>query len=214
MGREGTNLSFGVMEATGGLPCSLPLRLRSSWDEGDPIWAAQPLPCPGAVPAGPLGPGAWMELACVPPGPADVHFVWEKNGREPETCVLAQTHALPDGRAHVLSWLRDAVREGAEYRCSALSSAGSQTSRVRVAVLEPGKRPCPPGCAPGRGPHRCLPLGLGNDFQPGFRREDASPFSWLRPPHPPPPHSSWPPASGCGPYRRLSRGWPRPFLSF
>ncbi|GAB5579634.1 semaphorin-4D isoform X2 [Prionailurus iriomotensis] len=70
-----------------------------------------------------------------PIGPADVHFVWEKNGRELEMCVPMQTHALPDGRAHVLSWLRDAIRESAEYRCSVLSSAGNGTSKVRVTVV-------------------------------------------------------------------------------
>lgn len=70
-----------------------------------------------------------------PTGPADVHFVWEKNGRALETCVPVQTHTLPDGRAHALSWLRDAIRESSEYRCSALSSAGNQTSKVRVSVL-------------------------------------------------------------------------------
>ncbi|ELK38162.1 hypothetical protein MDA_GLEAN10010729 [Myotis davidii] len=59
-----------------------------------------------------------FHLFCQATGPADAHFVWEKNGREVETCVPVQTHALPDGRAHVLSWLRDAIRESTEYRCS------------------------------------------------------------------------------------------------
>uniref|UniRef100_A0A673VIJ1 Semaphorin 4D n=1 Tax=Suricata suricatta TaxID=37032 RepID=A0A673VIJ1_SURSU len=68
-------------------------------------------------------------------GPADVHFVWEKNGRELETCVPTQSHALPDGRAHALSWLRDAISESATYRCSVLSAAGNRTSRVRVTVV-------------------------------------------------------------------------------
>lgn len=57
-----------------------------------------------------------------------------------ETCVPVQTHALPDGRAHVLSWLRDAIRESAEYRCSVLSSVGSQTSQVRITVMRRGKQ--------------------------------------------------------------------------
>uniref|UniRef100_A0A8C0RUH8 Semaphorin 4D n=1 Tax=Canis lupus familiaris TaxID=9615 RepID=A0A8C0RUH8_CANLF len=69
------------------------------------------------------------------PSPADVHFVWEKNGRELETCVPTQTHGLHDGRTHVLSWLRDALQESAEYRCSVLSSAGNKTSGVRVTVM-------------------------------------------------------------------------------
>lgn len=82
-------------------------------------------------------------MVCVSPGPADVHFVWEKNGRELEMCVPTQTHALPDGRAHVLSWLRDAIRESAEYRCSVLSSAGNGTSKARVTVVRHGERPPP-----------------------------------------------------------------------
>ncbi|XP_047382240.1 semaphorin-4D isoform X2 [Sciurus carolinensis] len=76
-----------------------------------------------------------FHLFCQATGPADVRFIWEKNGRALETCVPMQTHALPDGRAHVLSWLRDAIQESSEYRCSALSSAGNQTSKVRVAVV-------------------------------------------------------------------------------
>ncbi|XP_043726435.1 semaphorin-4D isoform X2 [Cervus elaphus] len=75
-----------------------------------------------------------FHLFCQATGPADVHFLWEKNGRELEVCVPTQTHALPDGRALVLSWLRDALRESAEYRCSALSWAGNKTSRARVTV--------------------------------------------------------------------------------
>ncbi|XP_065803459.1 semaphorin-4D isoform X2 [Muntiacus reevesi] len=75
-----------------------------------------------------------FHLFCQATGPADVHFLWEKNGRELEVCVPMQTHALPDGRALVLSWLRDALRESAEYRCSALSWAGNKTSRARVTV--------------------------------------------------------------------------------
>ncbi|XP_008047484.1 semaphorin-4D [Carlito syrichta] len=75
-----------------------------------------------------------FHLFCVPPGPADIRLIWEKDGRALETCVPVQTHMLPDGRAHALSWLRDAIPEGAEYRCSVLSSAGNVTSKVRVAV--------------------------------------------------------------------------------
>ncbi|XP_058438765.1 semaphorin-4D isoform X3 [Marmota monax] len=78
-----------------------------------------------------------FHLFCQATGPADIRFVWEKNGRALETCVPVQTHALPDGRAHALSWLRDAIQESTEYRCSALSSAGNQTSNVRVAVMRP-----------------------------------------------------------------------------
>ncbi|KAM5261148.1 semaphorin-4D isoform 2-T17 [Hipposideros larvatus] len=76
-----------------------------------------------------------FHLFCQATGPADVRFVWEKNGRELETCVPVQTHALPDGRAHMLSWLRDAIHESAEYRCSVLSSVGRQTSQVRITVM-------------------------------------------------------------------------------
>lgn len=98
-----------------------------------------------------------LKVVCVPPGPADVHFLWEKNGRALEACVPTQTHTLPDGRALVLSWLRDAIREGAEYRCSALSTAGSQTSRVHIAVTGHGESPAssvPPPRLSGSGPTR------------------------------------------------------------
>lgn len=76
-----------------------------------------------------------FHLFCQATGPADIHFVWEKNGHKMETCVPVQTHVLPDGRAHMLSWLRDAIHENTEYRCSILSSVGSQTSQVRVTVM-------------------------------------------------------------------------------
>ncbi|XP_037020641.2 semaphorin-4D isoform X3 [Artibeus jamaicensis] len=76
-----------------------------------------------------------FHLFCQATGPADVRFVWEKNGHKLETCVPVQTHMLPDGRAYVLSWLRDTIRESTEYRCSILSSAGSQTSQVQVTVM-------------------------------------------------------------------------------
>lgn len=82
-------------------------------------------------------------MVCLPPGPADVHFVWEKNGQDLETCVPVQTHTLPGGRAHALSWLRDTIRESAEYSCSARSSAGNKTSRVRVTVARHGEPPDP-----------------------------------------------------------------------
>lgn len=106
-----------------------------------PNLAAQPLPLPQGSSCGVMG--CRVKLACMPPGPADVRFVWEKNGQELETCVPVQSHALPGGRAHVLSWLRDAVHESTEYRCSVLSSAGSQTSQVRVTVMDRGKRAPP-----------------------------------------------------------------------
>lgn len=80
-------------------------------------------------------------------GPADIHFIWEKNGRELETCVPTQTHALLDGRTHALSWLRDAVGASAEYRCSVVSSAGNRTSRVRVTVMRHGEW-CPSASTP------------------------------------------------------------------
>uniref|UniRef100_A0A8D2E8N9 Semaphorin 4D n=1 Tax=Theropithecus gelada TaxID=9565 RepID=A0A8D2E8N9_THEGE len=78
-----------------------------------------------------------FHLFCQATGPADIRVVWEKNGRALETCVPVQTHALPDGRAHTLSWLQDAIRESTEYRCSVISSAGNKTSKVQVAVMRP-----------------------------------------------------------------------------
>lgn len=74
-------------------------------------------------------------LFCQATGPADVRFIWEKNRRALETCVPMQTHTLPDGRAHALSWLRDTIQETTEYSCSVLSSAGNQTSKVRITVM-------------------------------------------------------------------------------
>lgn len=68
--------------------------------------------------------------------PAGIRFTWEKNGHALETCVPMQTHVLTDGRAHALSWLRDAIQESTEYRCSVLSSSGNQTSKVRVTVRQ------------------------------------------------------------------------------
>lgn len=80
-----------------------------------------------------------MENTHVPTGPADVHFIWEKNRHVLETCVPVQTHMLPDGRAHALSWLRDTVQETTDYSCSVLSSAGNQTSKVQITVMRHGK---------------------------------------------------------------------------
>ncbi|GAB1298185.1 Semaphorin-4D [Apodemus speciosus] len=68
-------------------------------------------------------------------GPADVRFIWEKNRHVLDTCVPMQTHALSDGRAHALSWLRDTIQETTEYSCSVLSSAGNQTSKVHITVM-------------------------------------------------------------------------------
>lgn len=79
-----------------------------------------------------------MKTACVSPGPADVHFLWEKNGRELEVCVPTQTHTLPDGRASCSAGC-GRPPESAEYRCSVLSWAGNKTSRVRVTVTRLGK---------------------------------------------------------------------------
>ncbi|XP_033612742.1 semaphorin-4D isoform X2 [Fukomys damarensis] len=77
-----------------------------------------------------------FHLFCQATGPAGIRFTWEKNGRALETCVPMQTHVLTDGRAHALSWLRDAIQESTEYRCSVLSSSGNQTSKVRVTVRQ------------------------------------------------------------------------------
>lgn len=74
-------------------------------------------------------------LFCQATGPVDVRFIWEKNRHALEMCVSVQTHMLPDGRAHALSWLRDAVQETTEYSCSVLSSAGNQTSKVQITVM-------------------------------------------------------------------------------
>ncbi|XP_029403156.1 semaphorin-4D isoform X2 [Mus pahari] len=74
-------------------------------------------------------------LFCQATGPADIRFIWEKNRHVLETCVPMQTHALPDGRVHALSWLRDTIQETTEYSCSVFSSAGNQTSKVHITVM-------------------------------------------------------------------------------
>ncbi|XP_040611902.1 semaphorin-4D isoform X5 [Mesocricetus auratus] len=74
-------------------------------------------------------------LFCQATGPADVRFTWEKNRRALDMCVPVQTHMLPDGSAHALSWLRDTIQETTEYSCSVLSSAGNQTSKVQITVM-------------------------------------------------------------------------------
>ncbi|XP_047556108.1 semaphorin-4D isoform X2 [Lutra lutra] len=104
----------------------------SGSDSGPPVTLLPPLLRDQAQHV--RAPGTF-HLFCQATGPADIHFIWEKNGLELETCVPTQSHALLDGRTHVLSWLRDAVDESAEYRCSILSSAGNRTSSVRVTVM-------------------------------------------------------------------------------
>ncbi|XP_006022453.1 semaphorin-4D isoform X2 [Alligator sinensis] len=75
-----------------------------------------------------------FHLFCQATGPSDTHFVWKKNGQNMEVCVNKQSHALPDGRVHILSWVKDAVEENTEYHCSVISKAGSKTSKVLITV--------------------------------------------------------------------------------
>ncbi|XP_019410325.1 PREDICTED: semaphorin-4D isoform X2 [Crocodylus porosus] len=75
-----------------------------------------------------------FHLFCQATGPSDAHFVWKKNGQNMEACVNKQSHALPDGRVHILSWVKDAVEENTEYHCSVISKAGSKTSKVLITV--------------------------------------------------------------------------------
>lgn len=72
-------------------------------------------------------------------GPSDAHFVWKKNGQNMEVCVNKQSHALPDGGVHILSWVKDAVEENTEYHCSVISKAGSKTSKVLITVENKGR---------------------------------------------------------------------------
>ncbi|XP_014464176.1 semaphorin-4D isoform X2 [Alligator mississippiensis] len=75
-----------------------------------------------------------FHLFCQATGPSDAHFVWKKNGQNMEVCVNKQSHALPDGGVHILSWVKDAVEENTEYHCSVISKAGSKTSKVLITV--------------------------------------------------------------------------------
>ncbi|XP_058998544.1 semaphorin-4D isoform X2 [Mustela lutreola] len=119
----------------------------SGSDSGPPVALLPPFLSDQAQHVRALG---TFHLFCQATGPADIHFIWEKNGRELETCVPTQTHALLDGRTHALSWLQDAVGASAEYRCSIVSSAGNRTSRVRVTVMRLASRFCAPLLFPGR----------------------------------------------------------------
>ncbi|KFW12502.1 hypothetical protein N326_05749, partial [Eurypyga helias] len=69
-------------------------------------------------------------------GPADSYFVWQKNGQKMKACIAEQSHKLLDGRVHVLSWLKDAVSENTEYKCSFFSEVGSVTSEVLITAGE------------------------------------------------------------------------------
>uniref|UniRef100_K7G786 Semaphorin 4D n=1 Tax=Pelodiscus sinensis TaxID=13735 RepID=K7G786_PELSI len=75
-----------------------------------------------------------FHLFCQATGPSDARFVWKKNGQKMEVCVSEQSHALADGRVHILSWVKDAVAENSEYHCSVLSKAGNKTSKVLITV--------------------------------------------------------------------------------
>ncbi|XP_034630232.1 semaphorin-4D isoform X2 [Trachemys scripta elegans] len=77
-----------------------------------------------------------FHLFCQATGPSDARFVWKKNGQKVEVCVSEQSHALADGRVHILSWVKDAVAENSEYHCSVLSKAGNKTSKVLITVEE------------------------------------------------------------------------------
>ncbi|XP_059268077.1 semaphorin-4D isoform X5 [Mustela nigripes] len=112
------------------------------------------------------------------PSPADIHFIWEKNGRELETCVPTQTHALLDGRTHALSWLQDAVGASAEYRCSIVSSAGNRTSRVRVTVMRLASRFCAPLLFPVR--HQQFPSMLRRCWEGPHPSEATHQEQWTR----------------------------------
>uniref|UniRef100_A0A803VTU8 Ig-like domain-containing protein n=1 Tax=Ficedula albicollis TaxID=59894 RepID=A0A803VTU8_FICAL len=72
-------------------------------------------------------------------GPDNSYFVWEKNGQKMKACIMEQSHKLLDGRVHVLSWVKDAVSENTEYRCSFISKVGNTTSEVLITVEDKGR---------------------------------------------------------------------------
>ncbi|XP_077200615.1 semaphorin-4D isoform X2 [Paroedura picta] len=72
-------------------------------------------------------------LFCQAMGPRDARFVWGKNGQN-IAGVNEQSHALADGRMHLLSWVTDAVAQDSEYCCLVLSKAGNRLSKVVVRV--------------------------------------------------------------------------------
>ncbi|KAL2294593.1 hypothetical protein Nmel_008333 [Mimus melanotis] len=62
------------------------------------------------------------------------YFVWEKNGQKMKACITERSHKLLDGRVHVFSWVKDAVSENTEYRCSFISKVGNTMSQVLITV--------------------------------------------------------------------------------
>ncbi|XP_032532766.1 semaphorin-4D isoform X2 [Chiroxiphia lanceolata] len=75
-----------------------------------------------------------FHLFCQATGPDGSYFVWKKNGQTMKACIMEQSHVLLDGRAHVLSWVKDSVSENTEYTCSFISEAGNATSEVLITV--------------------------------------------------------------------------------
>ncbi|XP_032532767.1 semaphorin-4D isoform X3 [Chiroxiphia lanceolata] len=79
-----------------------------------------------------------FHLFCQATGPDGSYFVWKKNGQTMKACIMEQSHVLLDGRAHVLSWVKDSVSENTEYTCSFISEAGNATSEVLITVEDKG----------------------------------------------------------------------------
>lgn len=69
--------------------------------------------------------------AVCPSGPVDMSLQWYSNGRRLETPVTEYRHALGGDAVLVSSWVREEpLSKDAQYKCSAVSEAGNDTSKV------------------------------------------------------------------------------------
>uniref|UniRef100_A0A8C1Z938 Semaphorin 4D n=2 Tax=Cyprinus carpio TaxID=7962 RepID=A0A8C1Z938_CYPCA len=72
-------------------------------------------------------------LFCLALGPRDVSVEWHINGQKLETPVTEYRQVVSHDAVLVSSWLREeALNKDVQYECTAVSEAGSDTSRVEL----------------------------------------------------------------------------------
>lgn len=80
--------------------------------------------------------------AICPSGPTDVRIQWHSNGQRLETPVTEYRHALGGVAVLVSSWVREEpLGRDAQYRCSAVSGAGNDTSEIDLRLSSRGNGP-------------------------------------------------------------------------
>ncbi|XP_053323723.1 semaphorin-4D isoform X3 [Spea bombifrons] len=77
-----------------------------------------------------------LHLFCHATGPEDLHFTWEKDGIQMESCVQEAVHTMADGNVHILSWVRDVATRDAEYQCTVKSKSVLKSSKVFIRVTD------------------------------------------------------------------------------